>query len=112
MILVKKRSIKLNKEDEIILDILKKRRRRLPSKQIYKTYKNESKTSLGFNAFKNRLSRLCSKGLIRPVGEKRWRTYEYFMVDLENNEIDEHLPEWAKSLKEAYLRCLRALSQK
>ena len=103
MVLVKKRSIKLNEEDEIILSILKKQRR-LSSKDIYKKYKQISKISLGFKAFKNRLLKLCSNDLIRSVGEKRWRMYEYFVVDLEDNEIYEHLPEWTRTLKKACLK--------
>jgi DNA-binding transcriptional ArsR family regulator len=94
---------KLNDDEKLILKILE-RAKRLPGKEIYKIFTQISKNQIGYRAFRNHLRKLCSKGLVRSMGKKRWRTYAILIQKGSDEEkIDDHLPEWIKTLMGAYI---------
>lgn len=91
----------LSMDEKILLEILEKQRK-LSSKELYLLFRQKRRGS--FQEFKRSLIRLCSKGFVRSIGDKRWRKYEFSVIQLdENDEVDSHLPEWVKLLMEAFV---------
>lgn len=64
-----------NKEEIILLDILKERER-LPSGELYRFYREKSGNPKGERSFRKYMELLCKKGLVKAVGDKRGRAYE------------------------------------
>lgn len=96
------KEIKLDEKEKVILDILKSQNA-LSSKEIYAQYR-ETRTD-SFRQFFRTLESLCSKGFVSFIGDKRWRKYSFSVLHIdEKDEVDKHLPEWVKVLKEAYFK--------
>ena len=97
----------VTRDEKVILDILKTRNK-MSGKELFNIYQQRSKNPLSFQPFKKHLSALCSKGLVRSVGEKRWRQYECVMVNIHTKgEVDNYLPEWAQTLGKAYRNSIK-----
>jgi len=66
---------KLSEDEKILLDILKEWKS-LPSCRLFAFYREKARHPKGERSFRNYVESLCSKGLVKAVGEKRGRIYE------------------------------------
>jgi cell division control protein 6 len=65
----------LNADEKLILRILQEWKN-LPASRLHDFYLQESRHPKSERAFRNYMESLCSKGLVKALGEKRGRTYE------------------------------------
>jgi len=72
--------IKLTHDEKIILRILEEWKS-LPASRLYDFYVQETRHPKGERSFRNYMESLCSKGLVRAIGEKRGRIYELVEED-------------------------------
>jgi len=66
---------KLNQDEKVLLKILEEWKS-LPASRLYDFYVQNTKHPKGERSFRNYMESLCSKGLVKAVGEKRGRIYE------------------------------------
>ena len=67
--------IKLNQDEKVLLKILKEWKN-LPASRLYDFYVQNSRHPKSERSFRNYMEKLCSKNLVRAIGEKRGRVYE------------------------------------
>lgn len=67
---------KLTDDEHTIFDILKGKGR-VPASKLYRIYSELAKYPKGRRAFREYMRRLRAMGLVRAIGEKRWRIYEF-----------------------------------
>ena len=65
------------RDDEQILLELMKERKRLPASKLYELYVERAEKAKSERTFREYMRRLRAKGLVRALGEKRWRVYEF-----------------------------------
>jgi len=65
----------LSKDEKILLKVLQQWKT-LPSSRLYTFYRENVKNPKGDRAFRNYMQSLCSKNLVKALGEKRGRFYE------------------------------------
>jgi len=73
---------KLNADERLLLTILQEWKT-LPASRLHDFYLQKSKHPKSERAFRNYMENLCSKGLVKAIGEKRGRVYE--LVEETNN---------------------------
>jgi len=66
---------KLNCDEKVILKILQQWKS-LPASILYDFYVQNTRHPKGERSFRNYMENLCSKGLVKAIGEKRGRIYE------------------------------------
>jgi len=66
---------KLNEHQKILYNVLEQKKR-LASGQLYKEYRKLSKDPAGTRAFRYYMSHMCTLGLAKSIGAKKWRVYE------------------------------------
>jgi len=74
---------KLNHDEKILLKILEEWKS-LPASRLYDFYVQNTRHPKGERSFRNYMENLCSKGLVRAIGEKRGRIYEIVEGDLDS----------------------------
>lgn len=67
--------VNLNQDEKVLLKILKEWKS-LPASKLYDFYVQDSRHPKGKRSFRNYMENLCSKGLVKSIGEKRGRIYE------------------------------------
>jgi Cdc6-like AAA superfamily ATPase len=67
-------------DQRLILDIMREWRS-LPSSQLYRSYLEKVTHPKSDRAFRNYVHELCVKGMLKAVGEKKGRVYEYIVVE-------------------------------
>lgn len=67
---------KLTTDEKVILGIMQELES-LPSSRLYTLYTEKSRHPKGERAFRNYMKSLCSKGLVKAIGEKRGRVFEF-----------------------------------
>jgi Cdc6-like AAA superfamily ATPase len=67
---------KLTDDEQMIFEILEEKRR-LPASKLYRLYSEAAKFPKGRRAFREYMRKLKTMGLVRAIGEKRWRIYEF-----------------------------------
>jgi len=67
---------KLGQDEKMLLRILEERKS-LPSSRLYDFYVQNSRHPKGERSFRNYMESLCSKGLVKAIGDKRGRIYEF-----------------------------------
>jgi len=67
---------KLGQDEKMLLRILEEWKS-LPSSRLYDFYVQNSRHPKGERSFRNYVESLCSKGLVKAVGDKRGRIYEF-----------------------------------
>jgi len=72
--------VKLSFDEKILLRILQEWKS-LPASRLYDFYVQNTKHPKSERSFRNYMESLCSKGLVRAIGEKRGRVYEIVEVD-------------------------------
>ncbi len=65
----------LGEDHSIILDILRQQNR-LPSGELYDLYSQKATYSKSERSFRNFMQALCRQGLVKPIGDKRGRSYQ------------------------------------
>jgi len=60
---------------------LMKERKRLPASRLYELYVERAEKAKSERTFREYMRRLRAKGLVRAIGEKRWRVYEFCGVE-------------------------------
>lgn len=65
----------LSKDERVLLDILKEKRRLLAG-ELFALYRQRANPSRGERSFRNYMENLCSKGFVRAIGTNKWRVYE------------------------------------
>lgn len=76
---------KLTHDEKILLKILKEWRS-LPASRFFAFYREKARNPKGERSFRNYMQALCSKGLAKPVGDKRGRIYEIVGEDDDKGE--------------------------
>jgi Cdc6-like AAA superfamily ATPase len=66
---------KLNRDEKVLLKILHEWKS-LPASRLYEFYVQSIRHPKGERSFRNYMGSLCSKGLVKAIGEKRGRIYE------------------------------------
>jgi Cdc6-like AAA superfamily ATPase len=66
---------KLTLDEKIILKILQEWKS-LPASRLFAFYREKASYPKGERSFRNYMQSLCSKGLVKALGDKRGRTYE------------------------------------
>jgi len=66
---------KLKPDEKVILKILEEWKS-LPASRLYDFYVQNIRHPKGERSFRNYMENLCSKGLVKAIGEKRGRIYE------------------------------------
>ncbi len=66
---------KLNQDEKLLLRILQEWKS-LPASRLYDFYIQQSRHPKSERALRNYMENLCSKGLVKAIGEKRGRVYE------------------------------------
>jgi Cdc6-like AAA superfamily ATPase len=82
----------LSHDEKVILDVLKEWKS-LPASRLYDFYIQQSKHPKGERSFRNYMESLCSKNLVKAVGEKRGRVYELIEVKENVEEQSEEHPD-------------------
>jgi len=77
---------KLSEDEKILLNILKEWKS-LPSCRLYAFYRGKARHPKGERAFRNYMQSLCTKNLVKAIGDKRGRIYE--IIEVEENALDE-----------------------
>jgi len=72
--------VKLSFDEKILLRILQEWKT-LPARRLYDFYIQNTKHPKSERSFRNYMESLCSKGLVKAIGEKRGRFYEIVEVD-------------------------------
>lgn len=67
-------------DQKLILDIMREWRS-LPASQLYRSYLEKVKHPKSDRAFRNYVHELCMKGMLKAVGDKKGRVYEYIVVE-------------------------------
>lgn len=67
---------KLTDDERTIFEILKGKGR-VPASKLYRIHSKIAKYPKGRRAFREYIRRLRAMGLVRAIGEKRWRIYEF-----------------------------------
>jgi Cdc6-like AAA superfamily ATPase len=67
--------IKLSIDEKLLLKILQEWKS-LPASRLYELYVQNTRHPKGERSFRNYMENLCSKGLVKAIGEKRGRIYE------------------------------------
>lgn len=67
---------RLTDDEQTIFEILKDKVR-VPASKLYRIYSETAKYPKGTRAFREYMRRLRAMGLVKAVGEKRWRIYEF-----------------------------------
>jgi Cdc6-like AAA superfamily ATPase len=65
----------LNSDEKLILQILQEQKS-LPARKLHEFYLEKSRHPKSERTLRNYVENLCSKGLVKALGEKRGRTYE------------------------------------
>jgi len=78
---------KLSQDEKLLLNILKEWKS-LPASRLYDFYVQNSRHPKGERSFRNYMENLCSKGLVRAIGEKRGRIYE--IAEEDSNVVGEN----------------------
>ena len=73
--------IKLSQDEKVLLKILEEWKC-LPASKLYNFYIQNVRYPKGERSFRNYMERLCSKGLVKAIGEKKGRIYEIVKGDL------------------------------
>jgi len=73
---------KLSRDEKILLRILEKWKS-LPASRLYDFYVQNSGHPKGKRSFRNYMENLCSKGLVKAIGDKRGRIYEMAQEDMD-----------------------------
>jgi len=78
---------KLNQDEKILLKILEEWKS-LPASRLYDFYIQNTRHPKGERSFRNYMESLCSKGLVKAIGDKRGRIYEIVEgdINLESND--------------------------
>jgi Cdc6-like AAA superfamily ATPase len=66
---------KLTLDEKILLKILHEWKS-LPASRLFAFYREKARIPKGERSFRNYMQALCSKGLVKALGDKRGRTYE------------------------------------
>jgi Cdc6-like AAA superfamily ATPase len=66
---------KLNEHQKILYNILEQKKR-MPAGQLYKQYCKSAKEPAGPRAFRYYMAHMCTLGLTKSIGAKKWRVYE------------------------------------
>jgi len=72
-------------DQKLILDIMREWRS-LPASQLYRSYLEKVTHPKGDRAFRNYVHELCMKGMLKAIGDKKGRVYEYIGVELKTDE--------------------------
>jgi len=75
---------KLSIDEKILLKILQEWKS-LPARRLYDFYLQSARHPKSERSFRNYMESLCSKGLVKAIGEKRGRVYE--IVEVEGNAV-------------------------
>ncbi|MGQ9469949.1 MAG: hypothetical protein ACUVTD_09080, partial [Nitrososphaerales archaeon] len=75
--------IRLSQDEKVLLEILKEWKS-LPASRLYDFYVQSIRHPKGERSFRNYMESLCSKGLVKAIGEKRGRIYEV-VEDVKDN---------------------------
>jgi len=76
----------LSQDEKIVLKILKEWKS-LPASRLYDFYIQNARHPKGERSFRNYMESLCSKGLVKAIGEKRGRVYE--LIEVKENVSEE-----------------------
>jgi Cdc6-like AAA superfamily ATPase len=66
-----------NRTDEKVLFDIVKKEKTIKSKPLYDSYAGQVHSPKSMRAYRNYMHSLCSKGLVRAIGDKRGRVYEF-----------------------------------
>jgi hypothetical protein len=72
--------LKLGQDEKLLLKILKEFKS-LPAGDLYELYTKRARYPKGERSFRSYMRRLCLKGLVRALGDKRGRIYEAVKED-------------------------------
>jgi Cdc6-like AAA superfamily ATPase len=75
---------KLSEDEKFLLKILEEWKS-LPASRLYDFYVQSTKHPKGERSFRNYMENLCSKGLVKAIGEKKGRIYELVDSNVEGN---------------------------
>jgi cell division control protein 6 len=75
---------KLSEDEKVLLKILEEWKS-LPASRLYDFYVQSTKHPKGERSFRNYMESLCSKGLVKAIGEKKGRIYELVDSNVEGN---------------------------
>jgi len=75
---------KLSQDEKVLLKILEEWKS-LPASRLYDFYVQNTRHPKGERSFRNYMESLCSKGLVRAIGDKRGRIYEFVDVNVKSN---------------------------
>jgi len=76
----------LSKDEKILLKVLQQWKT-LSSSRLFTFYRENAKNPKGDRAFRNYMQSLCSKNLVKAMGDKRGRSYEIVESDESNQGI-------------------------
>lgn len=65
---------KLNEHQRFLLEVIEKRNR-ISSGELFDLYQKSFTQPLGERAYRNQLEHLVQAGLVKDIGEGRWRNY-------------------------------------
>lgn len=66
---------KLNEHQRFLFETIEKRRR-LSSGELFDLYQKSFAQPLGERAYRNQMEYLVQTGLVKDIGEGRWKRYE------------------------------------
>lgn len=78
--------LKLNQDEKVLMKILEQWRS-LPASRLYDFYVQDIRHPKGERSFRNYMESLCSKNLVKAIGEKKGRYYEIVDVDAESSAL-------------------------
>ena len=75
---------KLSQDEKVLLRILEEWKS-LPASRLFDFYLQNTRHPKGERSFRNYMESLCSKGLVKAIGEKRGRIYELVDVNVKSD---------------------------
>jgi len=72
-------------QDEKVLSRILKEWKSLPASRLFDFYLQNTRHPKGERSFRNYMESLCSKGLVKAIGEKRGRIYELVDVNVKSD---------------------------
>jgi len=76
--------LKLGQDEKVLLKILEERKS-VPASRLYDLYVQSTRHPKGERSFRSYMESLCSKGLVKAIGEKRGRIYEFVDSNVKGN---------------------------
>lgn len=69
---------KLNHHESTLFEIIEKRKK-IDSGELFKLYQSSVAEPLGERAYRNQMEHLVQTGLVRDIGEGKWKKFEFEM---------------------------------